>query len=125
MEYSQSPFRLSHVRGIIKKMRPYVVLSTIVALMVVAVMPLHIALAYPPANPTRILPDKVYRGETFNVTVTFTAPADNFQLVSLTDVAPAGWNVTVNVGWCTPPVTVTFQPAGATSVREKIGRAHV
>jgi len=98
--------RSSDVRGIIKKMRPSVALLTVVALMAVAIMPLHVALAQQ-ANPTRILPDKVYRGETFNVTVTFSAPADNFQLVSLTDVAPAGWNVTVNGGWCTPPANVT------------------
>jgi hypothetical protein len=88
-------------------MKVSVALLIVVALMAIAVMPLHIVLAYPPANPTRILPDKVYRGETFNVTVTFSAPADNFQLVSLTDVAPAGWNVTVNGGWCTPPANVT------------------
>ncbi len=87
-------------------MKVSVVLLTVVALMAVAIMPLYIALAQQ-ANPTRILPDKVYRGEPFNVTVTFSAPADNFQLVSLTDIAPAGWNVTVNGGWCTPPANVT------------------
>ena len=98
--------RLSDVRGIIKKMKVSVALLTVVALMAIAVMPLHIALAsYPPANPTRILPDKVYRGETFNVTVTFTAPADDFDVMSLTDLAPAGWNVTVNTAWCTPAAT--------------------
>jgi len=82
-------------------MRVSVALFTIVALMAVAVMPLHIALAKD-ANPTRNLTDKVYGGETFNVTVTFTAPADNFSGISLTDVAPAGWNVTLNKAWCTP-----------------------
>jgi len=83
-------------------MRVSVALLIVVALMAVAIMPLHIALGLPSANPIRILPDKVYIGETFNVTVTFTAPADNFTILSLTDVAPAGWNVTVNVAWCTP-----------------------
>jgi hypothetical protein len=73
----------------------------IVALMVVAVMPLHIALAQE-ANPTRALPDTVGRGETFNVTVTFTAPADKFNAIGLTDLAPDGWNVTIDKMWCTP-----------------------
>ncbi|MBA7504696.1 hypothetical protein ES706_03350 [subsurface metagenome] len=101
MEYSQSQFRLSHVRGIIKNMRVSVVLFTIVALMVVAVMPLGIVLAQHP-NPSRVLPDTVYRGETFNVTVTFTSPKDLFNTVFLADSAPDGWNVTVDKAWCTP-----------------------
>jgi hypothetical protein len=69
--------------------------------LVPVVVPGQVALAQQ-ANPIRILPDTVYKGETFNVTVTFTTPADNFTLISLTDVAPAGWNVTVNAAWCTP-----------------------
>ena len=83
-------------------MRVSVALLIVVALMAVAVMPVNIALGQPSANPTRILPDKVYSGETFNVTVTFSAPGDNFTSISLTDLAPAGWNVTVNTAWCTP-----------------------
>ena len=81
-------------------------LLTIVALMAVAVMPLGIALAQG-ADSTRILPDKVYGGETFNVTVTFSAPGDDFRLISLTDLAPGGWNVTVNETWCTPTGNAT------------------
>jgi len=50
----------------------------------------------------RILPQQVNRGDTFNVSVTFTAPGDDFNSISLTDLAPAGWNVTVNEAWCTP-----------------------
>jgi parallel beta-helix repeat protein len=50
----------------------------------------------------RNLPDGVERGETFNVTVTFTAPADKFNAIGLTDLCPDGWNVTVNATWCTP-----------------------
>jgi len=50
----------------------------------------------------RNLPDVVERGETFNVTVNFTAPADEFNAISLTDLAPDGWNVTVDEVWCTP-----------------------
>ena len=79
-----------------------------VALLVLAaivVFPAGTALAYPPANPSRALPGAVDKGETFNVTVNFTAPADHFFLVSLSDFAPAGWNVTANATWCTPVAT--------------------
>jgi hypothetical protein len=79
-----------------------------VALLVLAaivVFPAGMALAYPQANPSRVLPGSVQRGETFNVTVNFTAPADNFFLVSISDLAPAGWNVTANATWCTPVAT--------------------
>jgi len=83
-------------------MRLSVVLFTIVALMVVALMPLGMALAYPPANPVRVLPPVVDNGETFSVTVNLTAPGDDFRLITVVDLAPAGWNVTVNETWCTP-----------------------
>ena len=71
----------------------------------IVVFPAGVALADPPANPVRALPATVERGETFNVIVTFTAPADNFSAVSLTDFAPAGWNVAVNKLWCQPKAT--------------------
>ena len=41
-------------------------------------------------------------GETFDVTVNFTAPADMFNAIGLTDLCPDGWNVTVDATWCTP-----------------------
>jgi len=53
-------------------------------------------------NATRVLPATVERGETFEVTITFTAPADQFNSISLRDTAPDGWNATVDVTWCTP-----------------------
>ena len=89
---------------IINKMRAVVVLFTIVALMVVAVMPLGVALGQDgEVNPVRALPDgTVYGGETFNVTVTFTSPTDQFNNAVLIDFAPDGWNVTVDKAWCTP-----------------------
>jgi len=71
----------------------------------VVVFPAGMALAYPPANPVRALPATVERGETFNVTVNFTAPANNFTAVSITDFAPDGWNVTVDGAWCQPTTT--------------------
>ena len=56
----------------------------------------------------RNLPDEVERGETFNVTVTFTAPADKFNAIGLTDLCPDGWNVTVNATWCTPNADIVL-----------------
>jgi hypothetical protein len=86
-------------------MRVAGVLVALAVLMFAAVVPAGMALAYPPANPVRVLPGSVPRGGTFNVTVNFTAPANNFFLVSISDLAPAGWNVTANVTWCTPVAT--------------------
>jgi hypothetical protein len=76
-------------------------LFVVVALTAAAVMPLHIALAQQ-ANPARLLPDTVYTGETFDVTVNFAAPEDDFNSISLRDVAPDEWNVTADTGWCAP-----------------------
>jgi predicted secreted protein len=87
--------------GIIEKMRLFVAFVTIMALMAVALMPLDMALGQE-ANTGRVLPDTVQRGEVFDVTVTFTAPADNFNAIGLTDNAPDGWNVQVDETWCTP-----------------------
>jgi len=58
----------------------------------------------------RNLPDGVERGETFNVTVTFTAPADKFNSIGLTDLVPDGWNVTVDETWCTPNADAVEAP---------------
>jgi len=73
----------------------------VVAVMAVVVMPAGTALGKE-ANPSRVLPDTVQRGQTFDVTVNFTAPADDFNGISLRDTAPDGWNVTVNEAWCDP-----------------------
>lgn len=75
----------------------------ILVLVAIVVLPVHLALAQaPPPDPTRSLPDKVERGETFDVIVNFTCPADDFNGISLRDTAPDGWNVTVDKVWCTP-----------------------
>jgi len=70
--------------------------------MLVAFIPVATAVAQQQANPGRALPATVQKGETFDVTVNFTAPADKLSPVGLTDLCPAGWNVTVNTTWCTP-----------------------
>jgi parallel beta-helix repeat protein len=50
----------------------------------------------------RDLPDVTYPGDTFDVFVSFTAPADGFNSIGLTDLAPDGWEVAVDTAWCTP-----------------------
>ena len=55
------------------------------------------------ANPARGLPNApVQRGETFDVTITFISPYDNFNAIGLIDEVPAGWNIQVDTTWCTP-----------------------
>ena len=66
-------------------------------------------------NPTRALPDQVLPGEKFTVTVTFIAPSDGFHAIALTDVAPAGWDVSVNVIWSEPEATAVYTPAAETA----------
>ena len=56
----------------------------------------------PCPNVSRDMPDKVVRGQTFNVTVNWTPPGDNFNGIGFTDLVPAGLNVAVNGSWCTP-----------------------
>jgi hypothetical protein len=99
------PFCWKRAGAIIEKMRLFGALVAIVALMAVALMPLDMALAQE-TNVTRALPDALERGQTFNVIVTFTAPADNFTAISVTDFAPPGWNVTVDKAWCQPQAWV-------------------
>ena len=83
-------------------------LSRLVILLVavaIVVLPAGIALAEPSANPVRDLPDTVEKGGTFNVTVNFTAPADDFNIIDVADFTPAGWNATANKAWCQPTAT--------------------
>jgi len=71
------------------------------ALILIIALPLGTALTQE-ASPHRALPDVAHRGETFNVTVTFTSTSDNFEALSLTEHAPDGWNVSVAASWCYP-----------------------
>ena len=50
----------------------------------------------------RQLPATVWRGQTFDVTITFTATEKGFKLAGLTDHAPEGWTAQVDQSWCTP-----------------------
>jgi len=51
---------------------------------------------------TRTLPAVVVPGGTFNVTLTFTSPDNNFNAIGLSDFAPAGWAVAGNNALNTP-----------------------
>ncbi len=55
-------------------------------------------------NAVRDLPDSVSPGDSFNVTVTFTAPADDFNSIGLTEEANETVNMTVEgkKEWCVP-----------------------
>jgi subtilisin family serine protease len=62
--------------------------------------------AVPPVPTIRHLPGiPVSPGQTFDVTVTFTAPADNFNSIGLADNVPTGWTVQGNLTACTPNPT--------------------
>jgi len=50
-----------------------------------------------------LMPNQTYPGATFDVYVNFTATADKFNAISLTDLAPDGWKVAVDPNWTPPP----------------------
>jgi len=77
------------------------IFCVMLALPVVA-LPLGIALAQGKASPVRTLPQVISPGATFEVKVTFTAPADMFNAIGLSDTVPEGWDVTVDASWCKP-----------------------
>ena len=81
-------------------MRLSLIFTALLALLVVALPP-GIALAQG-VSPARTLPPVISPGDTFEVRVTFTAPADMFNSIGLFDTAPEGWNVTVDASWCDP-----------------------
>jgi len=59
----------------------------------------------------REMPGTVTAGEEFAVTVTFTSPEDGFHAIGLTDVGPAGWDVSVDVAWTEPQAMAANTPA--------------
>ena len=58
----------------------------------------------------RELPTEVAAGDGFWVTLTFTSPEDDFHAIALTDLVPAGWEVSVDVAWTEPPAMVAHTP---------------
>jgi len=67
--------------------------------------------ALPPLPPVRKSPKVVTKGEEFEVTITFAAPEDDFCDITLTDTAPAGWDVSVNTAWTDPDAAGAQTPA--------------
>jgi hypothetical protein len=67
-------------------------------------------------QPERGLPAVVMRGDEFLVTVTFTSPEDGFHAIGLTDVVPAGWDVSVDAAWTEPQAMVAHTPEPETAV---------
>ncbi len=77
----------------------------VVALVALSVGPLvstALADVLPPATVNRVLPAAVNPGQQFEVTMTFTSPADNFNAIGLSDFAPSGWAVAADKTWCSP-----------------------
>jgi len=67
---------------------------------------------------TRDLPDTVQPGEEFEVTLTFTAPADNFNTVGLGDIPPSGsvWPATVEKADVIPSTVFAGVVSGTVTV---------
>jgi len=63
-----------------------------------------------PERPKRDLPAAVLAGQEFEVSVTFTAAADGFHAIGLTDSAPQGWQVSLDAAWTTPAAMETHTP---------------
>jgi hypothetical protein len=60
---------------------------------------------------TRILPGgDLYPDDVFDVTVQFTTHVNDFNAIGFTDIAPAGWAVSVDKTWCTPAADVAGTP---------------
>jgi len=78
-------------------------LAILLVAVAIVVFPAGMALAYSPPNPVRDLPATVEKGETFNVTVTFTATVANFTS-DLLEIVPDSWDVSDR--WSDPPATV-------------------
>ena len=66
----------------------------------------------PPVSdqPVRKMPDLVKAGDEFEITVTFTSPADGFHAIGLTEIAPANWSVTLDVAWNNPEAMLARSP---------------
>ena len=64
----------------------------------------------------RTLPEEnLYPDDIFKVTIQFTAPDNNFNSIGITDIAPDGWEVSVNTAWCTPAASFSNTPATDTA----------
>lgn len=55
-----------------------------------------------PANPTRDLPSTVEQGQSFDVTVSFVSPYNEFRAIGMEDIFPVGWIAQIDKEWCSP-----------------------
>lgn len=55
-----------------------------------------------PANPIRSLPSTAELGQSFDVTVSFIAPYDEFRAIGIEDIFPVGWITQIDKEWCSP-----------------------
>jgi len=94
-------------------MRSGLIITILLALLVA--LPAGIVLAQGGASAARILPEVINPGDTIEVKVTFTAPADNFNSIGLSDTAPEGWNVTADASWCKPVPAYAVVAGGSTA----------
>jgi hypothetical protein len=87
-------------------MKKEFILVVILALVLVssALVPLTDTALAQSGNPSRSFSpdDQLLTDESFDVIVTFTAPADEFNSIGLGDSVPAGWAIQVDTNWCTP-----------------------
>ena len=87
-------------------MKKEFILGVILALVLIsnALVPLPDTALAQSGNPGRSFSpdDQVLGDESFDVIVTFTAPADEFNSIGLGDSVPAGWAIQVDTNWCTP-----------------------
>ncbi len=91
------------VKMVILKMKAKTIAPVIAGVIIFSLVAVSISATYS-VNAVRYLPDSVSPGDSFNVTVNFTAPADNFNAIGLTEVANETANMTVEgkKEWCTP-----------------------
>ena len=87
-------------------MKKEFILVVILALVLVssALVPLTDTALAQSGNPNRSFSpdDQLLTDESFDVIVTFTAPADGFNSIGLGDSVPAGSAIQVDTNWCTP-----------------------
>jgi len=63
-----------------------------------------------PGPPVREMPGSVKAGDELAIQVTFVSPNNEFHAIGLTEIAPAKWNVTVDLAWTDPQAMLAHSP---------------
>jgi hypothetical protein len=91
------------VQKLLSRLKPLWRVILTIMMVTMLVKSLDPAIVYAAVLGTRSFPaGTLAPGQTFDVTVTFAAPANDFNSIGLTDFAPAGWAVTVDNTFSTP-----------------------